>query len=341
MPRRHVCLAVLCCTLLFTTIALAQTTLETVKSRGKLVCGVNTGLAGFATVGPDGKWHGFDVDYCRALAAATFNDADKVEFRPLTAQARFTALQAKEIDVLSRNTTWTLSRDTSLGLNFGVTLFYDGQGLMVPTKLQATSAKNLDGATICVQSGTTTELNLADYFRRLQIKFTPVVFETIEHYKRRIEDPSLDVDATSVLVLKQCGPKGYPGMAEVGNMGLPPKLLQQGVTDMVRISDARMSGTAYGTVVLHVSPEAAAGGPLALVRDGDVIELDVDARRLHLDVEDAELAHRRAAWVPPASPVPPGGYASLYIEHVQQAHEGCDFDFLVGCRGTPATRESH
>ena len=180
MLRRHVCLAVLLCTFLCTTIALAQTTLETVKSRGKLVCGVNTGLAGFATVGPDGKWHGFDVDYCRALAAAIFNDAEKVEFRPLTAQVRFTALQSKEIDVLSRNTTWTLSRDTSLGLNFSVILFYDGQGIMVPAKTQVKSAKNLDGATICVQSGTTTELNLADYFRRLQIKFTPVVFETID-----------------------------------------------------------------------------------------------------------------------------------------------------------------
>jgi general L-amino acid transport system substrate-binding protein len=168
------------CSCLCATIALAQTTLETVKSRGKLVCGVSTGLAGFATVGPDGKWHGFDVDYCRALAAAIFNDADKIEFRPLTTQARFTALQSKEIDVLSRNTTWTLSRDTSLGLNFSVILFYDGQGIMVPTKLQARSAKNLDGATICVQAGTTTELNLADYFRRLQIKFTPVVFETID-----------------------------------------------------------------------------------------------------------------------------------------------------------------
>ena len=180
MQMRRVCCAVFLAILLLTTLALAQTTLETVKNRGKLVCGVNTGLAGFATVGPDGKWRGFDVDYCRALAAAIFNDADKVEFRPLTAQARFTALQSKEIDVLSRNTTWTLSRDTSLGLNFSVTLFYDGQGLMVPAKLQAKSAKDLNGATICVQTGTTTELNLADYFRRLGSKFTPVVFETVD-----------------------------------------------------------------------------------------------------------------------------------------------------------------
>ena len=180
MRVRPECCAVLLSVVLLSTVALAQTTLETVKNRGKLVCGVNTGLAGFATVGPDGKWRGFDVDYCRALAAAIFNDADKVEFRPLTAQARFTALQSKEIDVLSRNTTWTLSRDTSLGLNFSVPLFYDGQGLMLPAKLQAKSAKDLDGATICVQTGTTTELNLADYFRRLNIKFTPVVFETID-----------------------------------------------------------------------------------------------------------------------------------------------------------------
>src|SRR5262245_21770144 len=180
MQMLRVGCAVFVALVLLTTVAWAQTTLETVKNRGKLVCGVNTGLAGFATVGSDGKWHGFDVDYCRALAAAIFNDADKVEFRPLTAQARFTALQSKEIDVLSRNTTWTLSRDTSLGLNFSVTLFYDGQGLMLPAKLQAKSAKDLDGATICVQTGTTTELNLADYFRRLNIKFTPVVFETVD-----------------------------------------------------------------------------------------------------------------------------------------------------------------
>lgn len=180
MPRRYIGVAVWCCSLLMTTVALAQTTLETVKSRGKLVCGVNTGLAGFASVGADGTWRGFDVDYCRAVAAAIFNDAEKVEYRPLTTQARFTALQSKEIDILSRNTTWTLSRDTSLGLNFSVVLFYDGQGLMVPVKSQIKAVKDLNGANICVQSGTTTELNLADYFRRLNLKFTPVVFETAD-----------------------------------------------------------------------------------------------------------------------------------------------------------------
>ena len=167
-----------------------------------------------------------------------------------------------------------------------------------------------------------------------------VVFETIEHYHERIADPALDVDESCILVLKNCGPRGYPGMAEVGNMALPPKLLQKGVTDMVRISDARMSGTAYGTVVLHVCPEAAAGGPLALVRDGDVIELDVEARRLHLDVSDEELAKRRAAWRAPDLGLK-GGYQRLYVDHVMQADQGADLDFLVGCRGHGIPRESH
>ena len=166
-----------------------------------------------------------------------------------------------------------------------------------------------------------------------------VVFETIEDYKRRIVDPDLDIDASSVMVLKNCGPKGYPGMAEVGNMGLPPKLLAQGVSDMVRISDARMSGTAYGTVVLHVAPEAAAGGPLALVEEGDMIELDVPNRRLHLDVSDAELERRRAKWQP--RPSAQSGYESLYVNSVLQADEGADFAFLGGCRGAGIPRNSH
>ncbi|PYR90085.1 MAG: dihydroxy-acid dehydratase [Acidobacteria bacterium] len=167
-----------------------------------------------------------------------------------------------------------------------------------------------------------------------------VVFENIEHYKVRVNDPDLDVDKDSVLVLKGCGPKGYPGMAEVGNMGLPAKLLQQGVTDMVRISDARMSGTAYGTVVLHVSPEAAVGGPLALVRDGDPIELNVEERRLHMEVSDEELARRRSEWRAPVL-ARRGGYLQLFLEHVEQADTGTDFDFLVGCRGHEIARESH
>jgi len=167
-----------------------------------------------------------------------------------------------------------------------------------------------------------------------------VVFENFEHYKERINDESLEVDADSVLVMKNCGPRGYPGMAEVGNMGLPPKLLRQGIKDMVRISDARMSGTAYGTVVLHVAPEAAAGGPLAAVKDGDWIELDCDQGRLHLDISDAELAERLQAYVPPTPPMK-GGYQQLYLDRVLQADEGCDFDFLVGCRGAGVPRHSH
>ena len=167
-----------------------------------------------------------------------------------------------------------------------------------------------------------------------------IVFNTIEEYKARINDPSLPADPSSILVLRNSGPVGYPGMAEVGNMGLPPKVLETGVTDMVRISDARMSGTAYGTVVLHVCPEAAVGGPLALVRNGDVIELDVEARTLTIDVTDAELAERRKAWQAP-EPSMKGGYQGLYVEHVQQANKGADMDFLVGCRGSTVLRESH
>ena len=168
-----------------------------------------------------------------------------------------------------------------------------------------------------------------------------VVFEDFDDYKARIADPDLDVDESCVLVMKNCGPKGYPGMAEVGNMGLPPKILAKGITDMVRISDARMSGTAYGTVVLHVAPEAAAGGPLAVVRNGDFIELDCDAGRLHLDISDADLQTRLAAWTPPADLLWDSGYQRLYVEHVLQADEGCDFDFLVGCRGAEVPRHSH
>ncbi|WP_217477173.1 IlvD/Edd family dehydratase [Stutzerimonas stutzeri] len=168
-----------------------------------------------------------------------------------------------------------------------------------------------------------------------------VVFEDFDDYKARIADPDLDVDETCVLVMKNCGPKGYPGMAEVGNMGLPPKVLAKGITDMVRISDARMSGTAYGTVVLHVAPEAAAGGPLAVVRNGDFIELDCYEGRLHLDIPAAELQERLAAWQAPQGLLWDGGYRRLFVEHVMQADEGCDFDFLVGCRGAEVPRHSH
>ena len=167
-----------------------------------------------------------------------------------------------------------------------------------------------------------------------------VVFEDIDDLHRRIDDPKLDVDASCVLVLKNCGPKGYPGFPEVGNFALPAKLLKQGVTDMVRVSDARMSGTAYGTVVLHTAPEAAAGGPLALVENGDVIELDVAKRKLRLHVSDEELARRKAQWKPP-KPHAERGWVKLYCDTVLQADEGVDLDFLVGKSGAKVGRPSH
>ena len=173
----------------------------------------------------------------------------------------------------------------------------------------------------------------------LQHRGRAVVFENVEDLHARINDESLDIDASCVMVLKGAGPKGYPGFAEVGNMPLPTKVLKQGITDMVRISDGRMSGTAYGAVVLHVAPEAAAGGTLALVRDGDMIELDVAGRRLHLDIDDAELERRRAEWKAPEPPA--RGWYKLYVETVQQANLGADLAFLVGSSGAAVPRDSH
>ena len=166
-----------------------------------------------------------------------------------------------------------------------------------------------------------------------------VVFENIERFHESIDDENLDIDENCVMVLKGAGPKGYPGFAEVGNMPLPPKLLRKGITDIVRISDGRMSGTAFGTVVLHVAPEAAAGGPLALVKNGDIIELNVPERRLHLEVAEEELAKRRSEWVPPEAP--PRGWYKLFFDHVMQADQGVDFDFLVGRSGAEIPRHSH
>jgi dihydroxy-acid dehydratase len=154
------------------------------------------------------------------------------------------------------------------------------------------------------------------------------------------DDPDLEVDENTVLVIRYCGPRGYPGMPEVSNVALPKKLLLRGVRDMVRICDGRMSGTAYGTVVLHVTPEAAVGGPLALVRTGDWIHLDVPARSLTLEVTDEEMASRRAGWQPPA-PHARRGWTRLYTEHVLQADSGADLDFLVGASGHEVPRDSH
>lgn len=167
-----------------------------------------------------------------------------------------------------------------------------------------------------------------------------VVFESIEEFHRRIDDPKLDIDENCVMVLKNCGPKGYPGMAEVGNMPLPSKILKKGIRDMVRVSDARMSGTAYGTTVLHVAPEAAAGGNLAFVEEGDLIELDVAKRILHLHVSDQILARRREKWKMPEPPMR-RGYTKLYIDHVLQADKGADLDFLVGCSGSDVPKDIH
>ncbi len=167
-----------------------------------------------------------------------------------------------------------------------------------------------------------------------------VVFETMEDYHHRIDDPALDIDENCVIVLKMVGPVGYPGMPEVGNVDLPEKLLRKGIKDMIRISDGRMSGTAAGTVILHVSPESAIGGLLALVKDGDMIELDVSERKLHLDISNEELKKRKAAWKPP-EPMAARGYVKLYIDHVQQAHLGADLDILQGGSGSEVTRDLH
>lgn len=174
----------------------------------------------------------------------------------------------------------------------------------------------------------------------MQHRRRAVVFEDIDDYKARIGDEALDIDETCIMVMKNCGPRGYPGMAEVGYMGLPPKVLRKRITDIARISDARMSGTAYGTVVQQVAPEAAQGGPLAVVRTGDFIEVDVAGRRLHPDIPAEELAARLAAWKSPVAR-PNGGSAQLDYDHVQGADTGADLDFLIGPRGNAVAREAH
>jgi dihydroxy-acid dehydratase len=176
--------------------------------------------------------------------------------------------------------------------------------------------------------------------RLMKHKGKAVVFESMEDYHARIDEADLDIDENSVIVLKGVGPKGYPGMPEVGNVDLPEKLIQKGIKDMVRISDGRMSGTAYGTVVLHISPESSIGGNLALVKNGDIIELDVEKRNLHLNVSDDELKKRRAEWQPPVL-LADRGYVRLYLDHVEQAEKGADLDILVGNSGSVVTRDLH
>ena len=174
----------------------------------------------------------------------------------------------------------------------------------------------------------------------MQHKGKAVVFESVEEFHEKIDDPNLEVDEDSILVLKNCGPKGYPGMAEVGNMRLPQKILKKGIRDMIRISDARMSGTAYGTVILHTSPEAAVKGPLAAVQNGDLIEVDVNNGKLHLEVSDEIIAERLKSYKP-ILPDIKGGYQKMYVDHVMQADKGADLDFLVGKRGSEVKRHSH
>ena len=219
------------------------------------------------------------------------------------------------------------------GINYNKEVIYEFEQPIIPeagiTVLKGNLA--LNGAVIKPSAATPA---------LMQHRGRAVVFKDIEDYHARVDDPDLDIDETCVMVLQTVGPVGYPGMPEVGNMTLPKKLLDKGITDMVRISDGRMSGTAYGTVVLHVSPESAIGGNLALVENGDMIELDVANKRIHLEVSDEDLAIRRSHWVQPP-PLATRGYANLYIKHVQQADKGADLDFLVGGSGPIVTRDSH
>jgi len=214
-----------------------QTTLDAVKSKGFVQCGVNTGLAGFSQPDSKGVWKGIDVDLCRAVAAAVFGDSTKVRYTPLTAQQRFTALQSGEVDILSRNTTWTITRDTSLGLNFVGTNYYDGQGFMVPKKLNVKSAKQLNGATICVQPGTTTELNLADYFRANKMSFKPVVIEKLEEVLNAYFAGRCDVFTTDVSGLVSTRASRAPNPSD--HVILPEVISKEPLGPAVRHGDDR------------------------------------------------------------------------------------------------------
>jgi general L-amino acid transport system substrate-binding protein len=217
--------------------AAAQSTLDTVRSRGHLQCGVNTGLAGFSAPDSKGVWRGLDVDLCRAVAAAVFGDANKVRYTPLTAQQRFTAIQSGEVDILSRNTSWTIARDTSLGLNFVGINYYDGQGFIVPKKLNVKGAKDLNGATICLQPGTTNELNVADYFRANGMKFKPVVIEKLEEVLNAYVAGRCDVYTTDVSGLVAIRASRAPNPAE--HVILPDIISKEPLGPAVRHGDDR------------------------------------------------------------------------------------------------------
>jgi general L-amino acid transport system substrate-binding protein len=217
--------------------AFAQSTLDSVRSKGFVQCGVNTGLAGFSQPDSKGVWRGIDVDLCRAVAAAALGDASKVRFTPLTAQQRFTALQSGEVDILARNTTWTLSRDTSLGLNFVGVNYYDGQGFMVPKKLKVKSAKQLNGATVCVQPGTTNELNLADWFRANRMTFKPVVIDKLEEVLNAYFAGRCDVFTTDMSGLVAV--RGSRGPSGADHVILPEVISKEPLGPLVRHGDDR------------------------------------------------------------------------------------------------------
>ena len=201
--------------------------LDAVKARGQLICGINTGVAGFAQQDDKGKWTGLDVDVCRAVSAAIFGDAEKVKYVPTTAQQRFTALQSGEVDVLSRNTTYTLTRDTALGLEFTGINYYDGQGFMVPKKLGVKSAKELNGATVCVQPGTTTELNLADYFRANKMTFKPVVIEKVEEIRAAFYAGRCDVYTTDASGLYSTRAANTPAPLKPDDFIILPEIISK------------------------------------------------------------------------------------------------------------------
>jgi dihydroxy-acid dehydratase len=244
----------------------------------------------------------------------------------------------KELTPILHNTSVTVN-GKSIGTNYVDTVCHDNDVISTlekPFKEQAGIAV-LKG-NLC-ENGAVIKPSAASP-KLMKHRGKAVVFESMEDYHERIDDPNLDIDESSVIVLKGVGPKGYPGMPEVGNVDLPKKILAKGITDMVRISDGRMSGTAAGTVVLHVSPETTVGGTLAVVQNGDWIELDVKNRTLHLDISDEELKSRKDNWIPP-KPVATRGYVKMYIEHVEQADKGADLDFLIGGSGSKVERDLH
>ena len=233
--------------------AAAQSTLDAVRGRGHVQCGVNTGLAGFSQPDSKGVWRGIDADFCRAVAAAVFGDPNKVRFTPLTSQQRFTALQAGEIDLLARNTTWSITRDTALGLNFVGVNYYDGQGFIVPKKLNVKSVKELNGATICVQPGTTNELNVADYFRAHGMKFKPVVIEKLEEVLNAYFAGRCDVYTTDVSGLAAIRASRAPNAAE--HVILPEVISKEPLGPAVRHGDDRWFDIVKWTLFAMIEAE--------------------------------------------------------------------------------------